>query len=181
VFVERWTVDEVGDGVIRILAARSVNPDEVGPLAARSRAATAPALAEESGAEIMAIELGTGRQPEANDESAGAERADAESSWTEEQDSVLDAPAVAAFVAQFREQVPGAVARPLRETDVFWVVAPDVPVRALSDAGVRRSETELVLAGYRAVTPVVHDMTAPARQASKVLQHDAIQTSEEQS
>ncbi len=187
-FVERWTIDEIGDGVVRVLAARSMTPESLAPLAERSRAATAPAALKQSSAEVMAVELGsatpTATPATPATPAAGADTATttAEQSWTDEQDSVLEEELVVAFVQRFRERVPGGVERDLRETDVFWVVVEgDGPARSLSDAAIRRSDTKAVLAAYAAVDPVVRDMTAPARQASKVLYHDAFRKSEERS
>lgn len=183
-FAERWTIDEIGDGIVRVLAARSVAPDAVAPLATESRAITPTALGEASRDVVMAIELGTPSPTvdgAAEDATGGvAEQADSASIWTEEQDSVLDVTTVADFLSEFGELTP-AVARPLREADVFWVVATDAPARPLSEGPVRRSETAAVLDAYRAVQPVVHDMTAPARQASKVLYHDTFRKAEERS
>jgi hypothetical protein len=173
-FAERWTIDEIGDGAVRVLAARSLSPDTVARLIAASPPPGGTQIASSESGQVLAIELGTAEEGD-----SWAEDDVANPNWTDEEDCVLDAAAVSTFVERFMKRPLDVEHRPLRETDVFWVVARVVPGRVLSDGRVRRSETEVVLAAYEAVGPSVRDMTLSARQASKFLYNDAFRKSEE--
>ncbi len=157
---ERWTVDEMLDGRVRLLvceardAAHSLaaGPVRGGPAPPEGREGEdAPAIA-------MAVEL-----------------APTEATWTDEVAIVVDEAELASFLRHrsARGGLPGG--RPIREGDVFWVFVPADTAVGLASPPSAVAGNEAIRA-YAESAPVVLDVTAAARQAVKHIVHRAGRT-----
>jgi hypothetical protein len=151
--VERWTVDEVLEGQVRLLVCEPLDP----AVAQRIGAALAIAGADEPAAlQSVAMEL---------------ELANDDALWSDEIDRYVP---VGALMARLRSRHGKTLprARDVREGDVFLVAIADVPSRWRSDAD--RPGWWLPDSRDRGV--VVLDFTAAARQATKVRYESVLAT-----
>ena len=140
---ERWTIDEIDEGVVRVAVARTeyaLDP------------AVAEAYFEQADAETL-------RQAVFE-----AEDAPPEHIWGDEEAVFLPVPELDKLLRQ-RTQVRGLPdRRPLREGDVFWVLLLSDDVAESTLRGVSSSELPARAAELKAE---VWDVTAAARQAAK--------------
>ena len=156
--LERWTIDEIDEGVVRVL-----------------RADVAP------GIELPVTDerLATSRE---DAEAARAIAIDVEGlpthAWTPEREWEVDLPSVTAFLLDGvrRSSPPGLPARvDLREGDVYWVLAPDA---GHANPHLRDFEAEdgvgPALDRFLAGGGQVWDVTAAARQSVKRLYAEAL-------
>jgi hypothetical protein len=146
--LERWTIDELLDGRVRLLTSIALRSDATKP-AWRLPAMLSPGQAASPAPEASAVAM-------------EHELAPALQAWTEETAVVVDEAELADFLAGRLERggLPGT--RPLREGDVFWVFVPAAAERRL----VVTSASDI--GEYREAGAVVLDLTAAARQAAKV-------------
>jgi len=158
--VERWTVDEIDDGVVRVLWAELIDDADLPVAAARS---SEDAVAASDRVRESAIRI----------EGASTDR------WTPEEEAHHELDALTAFLVHgVRESgAPGLPVRAeLREGDVYWLVVPDgmgdlrARVEALEDP-----EAAASLARSSIATGIeVWDVTAAARQSAKRLVAEAM-------
>ena len=152
---ERWTVDEIADGVARVLVARESparSADALEDLRAPARAAAVAAGPAETHRRAMAAE----------------DRTDA---WLDEVGTYLEASRLARFVDRHRHGKPGLPGRrPLREGDVFYVEIPaDPSFEGLGDGAAGPDRAAEPLGRYETAEVDVLDLTAAARQSAKVV------------
>jgi hypothetical protein len=146
---QRWTIDELAEGLARILVAGAKEPLESSLAEALDTAAT-PDVIQEAVTRV--------------------EDLSPDELWTEEQQAYLRADLLEPFV-RLRAPVPGLPdPRPLREGDVFWVVLPTTDQEStladLTPAQVVASADQLEIQ--------VSDITAAARQRAKVANEAAL-------
>ncbi len=167
---ERWTIDEILDGRVRLLtceARDSVAADGAAVLPQLAGLPEARPDREAMAAAAMAIELAPTRE-----------------AWTDEIGVIVDEAELTRLLGKrtSRGGLPGR--RPLREGDVFWVLVPPETDASWAPASrwvqvapgdyVSRAQTATdVLRDYAAAGAVVLDLTAAARQAVKHLYHRA--------
>lgn len=160
---ERWTIDEVDEGVVRVLVSRSLVPDELRTISEevltpaggrRSGRATRTALHQQA----MRVELDSSEQR-----------------WSRER-AIFVAQPILEDLLRARGGKPGLPTnRPLREGDVFWILLPAGPGMALPpDRGGTLVDGAARVAEYRALKADVWDVTAAARQAAKRNYHHAV-------
>lgn len=103
---ERWTIDEIGEGVARVLISEALMPERAVQMAAESGSQASPAERARALRNTV-MELERGRPEEL---------------WTDERDVYLPVDHLSQLLKQ-RAGKPGLPGRrPLREGDVFWVV-----------------------------------------------------------
>jgi hypothetical protein len=154
---ERWTIDEIFDGHIRLLICRAT-------------AAGAPEVVRALAAlPLLEDRRGTPGKSFVRDTAMAYEMASVDATWSDETAAFVATPALAAFLGR-RTDKPGLPQnRELREGDVFWVfVAFDAPQPGRS--------RDRWLAAYVDAGAQVWDVTAAARQAVKRLYHRAQRT-----
>ena len=144
--LERWTIDEMSDATATLL--RSVYEEEFDPSAAGD-------LKEI----VMQMELVIG-----DDER-----------WSEETDFILNRQQLEAFLndperRSGRREFPEP--RPVRESDVYWIVSPD-ELPAIDEA-IGPDRTGEFLATYQHPAVEVWDVTPAARQAARVNYNQAL-------
>lgn len=162
---ERWTIDEIADGHVRVLAAGA--RDELALRAlTRTEAADARATADDVRSLVMEAELSRDRTV-----------------WGEEAENFFEEGTLATFLNRRREGKAGLPAgRPLREGDVFYVEIPasHFTFTSMTRGEINSVEGEALLSTYEQWGVEVWDVTAAARQASKLAYHRALAASPEE-
>ena len=165
---ERWTIDEVDEGIVRVLVSEAADSlalqriaDDI--LEGVDETTSNRSMRDRLHRAAMAVEL-----------------VPASEQWSDEGSMFVALRVLAAFL---RERVgkPGLPAnRPLREGDVFWIILPAGP--ALDRPPVRGTTlgggAERVTA-YRERQSDVWDVTAAARQVAKREYHRVLEISED--
>jgi hypothetical protein len=163
---ERWTVDEITDGRVRLLVAaarrtRSLQRLPRGLDQRRSRGGGLDAR-DADWLRSTALELELPRK---------------DVIWAEEVETFCQLTALQDFVDAQRQGKPGLPAvRPVREGDVYYVEIPSDlgSVRSISAGDVTRGVGLELLSTYEQRGVQVWDMTAAARQSSKLVYARAI-------
>lgn len=161
--IERWVVDEITEGAVRVLRSRlrASRREDVSPAVEPIVNALEPA-AEETRAVAIALE---------------ALPTDA---WTRETDELVDLVALEALLvggAQVAAPTGLPVRPELREGDVYWLVRPDRDAVGVVDAeaSLRTVDDAAELLATLALDGTqVWDVTAAARQAIKRRYADAL-------
>jgi len=146
---ERWTIDEILDGHVRLLVSEALAP-------------RADEIVRELGATLDPTEVpfdGSALHELAMDH----ELAPADDAWSDEEAFFFDQEELEELLRKrVRRQL--SANRPLREGDVFWILIPRAAgLDARAEAHASNSPRP-----YAAAGAVVLDLTAAARQASKV-------------
>lgn len=154
---ERWTIDEIFDDRVRLLICEAQEA---------TRMAAGYQLAAERGA---AADATRDEAPPIADTAMAIELAPTIESWTDEQAVFVDRSDLELFLRRRSRAgvLPGR--RPVREGDVFWILSRVSLSRLWVD------ERGSALGAYRHADPLVLDLTAAARQASKRVYHRATQ------
>ena len=146
---ERWTIDEMLDGRVRLLVSEARG-------AAAQAAVRALGVTLQNGRGVSVAEV-------IHALAMDQELALPESTWSTEEAMFVDAEELAALLRRrVRRHLPGS--RPLREGDVFWVLIPGCDTHAPHALARLTSSVE----PYISTRPIVLDLTVAARQASKV-------------
>lgn len=161
---ERWTIDEINEGQARVLAAHARTPESLARLA---HAQDPPAEAISKVRQVaqirdLAMEF-EGRRDQ---------------TWSEEAENFFELAVLEEFLNEGRRGKAGLPSgRPLREGDVFYL---EIPRTLRQRPSTRRGEVTPgvgieLLATFRAAAVEVWDLTAAARQSSKVVYHRALE------
>jgi hypothetical protein len=160
---ERWTIDEVDEGVVRVLVSEALDPEELRTI---SEAILAP---EARGPRDHATRNALHRQ------AMRVELARSEQRWSSER-AIFMAQSVLEPLLRERTGKPGLPTnRPLREGDVFWVILPAGSGLALPpDRGATLDIGAARVAQYLRLGADVWDVTAAARQVAKQDYHHSV-------
>lgn len=155
---ERWTIDEIGEGVARVLVSTARQPSQAAALSEDFLPDTSSSQRRRAlRARVMNLELGPPAEM-----------------WSDERDVYLPIDQLTSFVRR-RGGKPGLPGqRPLREGDVFWVVAYQSAERSVAQARTVPEARELI-SQYIQADADVFDVTAAARQAAKTWYQSAVQ------
>lgn len=158
---QRWTIDEIDEDVVRVLITSAQDP-------AQARGLSTSLIAAASGSE-SATSVGIRLSDVARDQAMDVETGPIADRWEEEVAAFAERQPLQRFLRR-RGGKPGLPrSRPLREGDVFWVIAP----RGLPSPGApTRDNRRLPLESYLELGVDVWDVTAAARQASKRRYHE---------
>lgn len=166
---ERWTIDEIDEDVARVLIASAADREWIRSTSEQILAETTSAMAE-----------GTSLADAVREQAMDAELEVASDIWTDEVAAFASLAPLGKFLNR-RQGKPGLpTSRPLREGDVFWVVAPTLAQASMSEletVPLRRFAeriAELVEADAD-----VWDVTAAARQAVKASYSRTVRESDE--
>lgn len=164
---ERWTIDEVDEGIVRVLVSQANDPTELREIVERitGEAEQPPpvrVLRDRLHRAAMAVEL-----------------APTEDQWSEEGSMFVMASILEPFLRE-REGKPGLPTnRPLREGDVFWILLPGFPLAVPPARGASLAAGAERVVTFQQRHGDVWDVTAAARQATKHDYHRALELSEE--
>ena len=163
---ERWTIDEIDEDVVRVLISVAFESD-----ALRERSRTLVELGD-------APQPVRGRLPAAvRDLAMDVEASPTAETWSEERAAFAARADLGGFLAG-RVGKPGLpTTRPLREGDVFWIIAPRGVPGLNADA--RLATDHGWLRQYEVAEADVWDVTAAARQASKRQYHQVARAAED--
>lgn len=160
---ERWTIDEKTDGHVRVLVAQTQSRQQVERLRQSMQRSDPTGREAERTARLRVVAMALEQDDEA---------------WSDEVEFFFEESALEEFLNRRRRGKPGLPgARPLREGDVFYVEIPaEVQWRPSSEEvqstpGVARE----MLSSFMASGVEVWDLTAAARQASKLDYHRALE------
>ena len=170
---ERWTIDEITDGICRLAVARPITGMGLAALDADMESGTT----EEDGAPQNLAD----RRRLAQDVRRAAmalELAPAAETWSPETAAHIDAETLGRFLARRRGKPGLPTTRPLREGDVFIVRVTAGGVSPLSDGSDNADGAAAALAEYSQSGAEVWDVTAAARQSVKRAYHAAIRAGE---
>jgi hypothetical protein len=156
-------VDEIADGHVRVLVAGSQKRQQVEQLRRSLTQAEVIDRAQERSRQLRDVAMSLEQHQEA---------------WSDEVEFYVEQGVLVSFLSQRRRGKPGLPGeRPLREGDVFYVEIPAAvqwrPSREL--IGISPGLVREVLQGLLESGVEVWDLTAAARQASKVEYHRALE------
>jgi hypothetical protein len=154
---ERWTIDEIDEGMARVLVARARAPEEIRAIADRLWGEVDRGGSRRASSALRRLVALIEVRPPLDQ-------------WAPEEIHFFGLTDVAPTLAARRGKpgLPGE--RPLREGDVFWVLAADEPTAlALHTPAGEREVMALRLGSFD-----VWDVTAAARQVAKRSYHHAV-------